>query len=118
MNTKSKTLGEVIRELRDKKDMSLRELATKVEVSAPFLSDVEYGRRYPSDAKLERLAEVLGTSLSELKKYDHREVYASIKRLIQSDPTVGLAFRTTAEQLKSGQLTADAFLKQATSKKK
>lgn len=117
MISKSKTLGEVIRELRDTKDLSLRDLAGKIEVSAPFLSDVEHGRRYPSDAKLEKIAEVLGISFSELKKYDNREVYADIKRLIQSDPTVGLAFRTTAEHLKSGRLTADAFLKQATSSK-
>ena len=42
-----KTLGERIRELREERDLSLRELAGKIGVSAAFMSDVELNRRYP-----------------------------------------------------------------------
>ena len=47
-----KTLGQRIRELREEKDFSLRELAKKSGVTAPFLSDIELGRRYPSEKVL------------------------------------------------------------------
>jgi transcriptional regulator with XRE-family HTH domain len=38
-------LGQAIREAREKKGISLRELARRLDVSAPYISDVEHGRR-------------------------------------------------------------------------
>jgi transcriptional regulator with XRE-family HTH domain len=67
-----KTLGDRIRELREQQDFSVRELAKKLNVSAPFLSDVELGRRHPSEDVLERLASELETTTEELKKFDAR----------------------------------------------
>ena len=52
------TLGQKIRELRERKGMSLRVLATKAEVSAPFLSDLEHGRR--GTEQLDKIAKALG----------------------------------------------------------
>ena len=44
----------------------MRELARKLDVSAPFLSDVEKNRRAPlTPERLERLAEVLSLSAAE-----------------------------------------------------
>jgi transcriptional regulator with XRE-family HTH domain len=57
-----KTLGEYLRELREQRDLSVRELAKRLDVSAPFLSDVELGRRHPSGEVLERLAALLKTT--------------------------------------------------------
>jgi transcriptional regulator with XRE-family HTH domain len=48
------SLGQRIRELRDKADLSLRELAKKIGISSPFLSDIELGRR--SGQRLSQLA--------------------------------------------------------------
>lgn len=88
-----KTLGQRIRELRDEKDLSLRELAKKVDVSAAFLSDIELGRRYPSDKILSCIAHALGTSLEDLRSYDTRPPIDDLKRLASSDPRYGFAFR-------------------------
>jgi transcriptional regulator with XRE-family HTH domain len=38
------SLGQRIRELRDKADLSLRGLAMRIGISAPFLSDIELGK--------------------------------------------------------------------------
>lgn len=38
-------VGDAIREARERKRITLRALATAIKVSAPFLSDVEHGRR-------------------------------------------------------------------------
>ena len=92
-----KTLGEQIRELREQRDFSVRELAKKLEVSAAFLSDVELGRRYPSDDVLKRLASKLGTQVDELKKYDSRAPVQELKRMAASDPAMGFALRRVVD---------------------
>jgi transcriptional regulator with XRE-family HTH domain len=87
------TLGERIRQLRDERDMSLRELAKLVGLSAAFLSDVELSRRYPSDKHLAALAKVLATSVEDLKQYDTRPPISDIRRMTISNPEFGFAFR-------------------------
>jgi transcriptional regulator with XRE-family HTH domain len=64
------TLGEAVRYLRDRKGFSLRQLAAKVGVSAPFLSDLERNRR--STEKLEELANALDVPPSLLQQFDGR----------------------------------------------
>ena len=104
------SLGQRLRELRDKADLSLRELAKRIGVSAPFLSDIELGRRFPSAEILGKLARALKVPLEELKKYDNREPIAELKRLMDSDPKLGFAFRTAVEKVKSGELTAEDII--------
>jgi transcriptional regulator with XRE-family HTH domain len=108
------SLGQRLRELRDRADLSLRELAKRIGISSPFLSDIELGRRFPSEQILEKLAAALNVSLAELKKYDNREPIADLKRLMDSDPKLGFAFRTAVEKLKSGELTADDIIARLT----
>lgn len=88
-----KTLGQHIRELRDQKDLSLRELATKISCSAAFLSDVELGKRHPSDKVLAKIADILNIKISELKKHDVRPDVEDFKRMSQIDPQYAFAFR-------------------------
>jgi transcriptional regulator with XRE-family HTH domain len=99
-------LGELIRDLRGRANLSLRELAKTVEVSAPFLSDVELGRRYPSDEVLIRVAKALKVPVDQLKQHDHREAVSDLKRLIHGNPDLGSAFRTVIDRVKDGKITA------------
>jgi len=64
------TLGEAIRLLRTGQRMTLRALADKIGVSAPFLSDLEHGRRQTN--QYDALAAALGVSVDELRKLDGR----------------------------------------------
>jgi transcriptional regulator with XRE-family HTH domain len=93
-----KTLGERIRELREKRDLSVRELAKKIGVSAPFLSDVELGRRHPSDDVLKSIAAILETSFEELHKHDSRPPVQELRRMAASDPAMGFALRQVVDQ--------------------
>src|ERR1700751_3330389 len=104
------SLGQRLHELRDKADLSLRELSKKVGISGPFLSDIELGRRFPSEEILAKLASALNVSLEELKQYDNREPIADLKRLMDSNPKLGFAFRTAVEKVKSGELTAEDII--------
>lgn len=78
--------------------MSLREFARRLGVSAPFWSDVELGRRYPSDDTLRHAAKLLGESSDELKQYDTRPPVEDLKRLSREDPAYGFAFRQMIDQ--------------------
>jgi transcriptional regulator with XRE-family HTH domain len=93
-----KTLGQFIREKRDELDLSLRELARRIDVSAAFLSDIELGRRYPSDDVMEELCRVLKVSRRELDSYDPRPPVEDLKRLSELNPKYGIAFRTIVDQ--------------------
>lgn len=97
----AKTFGERIRELRDERDLSLREFGEKLgekmhspkAFSAAFLSDVELGRRFPSPELLEQMAHVLRTTVEDLKSYDTRPPVEELKKLTSENPAYGLAFR-------------------------
>lgn len=113
-----KTLGQRIRELREEKDYSLRELAKKLGVSAAFLSDVELGRRYPSDKVFASIALILDTKLEDLRQYDTRPTIEDLKRLTSSDPLYGVAFRKVIDGKISPQDLIDLAEKKSQRKKK
>jgi transcriptional regulator with XRE-family HTH domain len=90
----TKTFGNRIRELRKEKELSLREFGKALGgVSAAFLSDIELGRRYPSDEVLEQMARVLDIDIEELRSHDSRPPLEDIRRLAESNPAYGAAFR-------------------------
>lgn len=93
-----KTLGERLRELREQQDISVRELARKLGVSPPFWSDVELGRRHPSDEVLGKAAKLLGTPFDELKKHDARPPVQELKRIAAANPAMGFALRQVVDE--------------------
>ena len=101
------TLGQRLRELRERVGLSLREVAKAAKVSAPFLSDVELGRRFPTNETLALIAQKIGASANDLKKHDHRSALADLKRLAENSPSLGAALRALVEQVQAGNLTPD-----------
>jgi DNA-binding XRE family transcriptional regulator len=63
-----KKLGENLRKLRLKKDMSQGDLATALNVDRAYISNIENGRMNPTLSTLEKIANSLGISSSELLK--------------------------------------------------
>jgi transcriptional regulator with XRE-family HTH domain len=110
-----KTMGQRIRELRDTADLSLRECAAKLEISPAFLSDIELGRRYPSERVLTSIAKLLRTSPDDLLQYDTRPPVEELRRRAAENPTLGVLLRSIADGKVS---TEDAakFLKRKTDK--
>jgi transcriptional regulator with XRE-family HTH domain len=103
------TLGAFIRRVRDEQDMSLREFARNIGCTPPFVSDIEHGRRYPSDEVLAEIARVLAVPQEELRKRDMRAPIEDIKRVTQSDPKFAMAFRTVIDK----KISAEELLKWA-----
>lgn len=108
-----KTLGERIRERREELDLSLREFSKQLGCSAPFISDVELGRRFPSDEMLTNISKVLKVSLDELREYDQRAPLDEIRRITELDPKFAYAFRTLVEK----QVSPEEIIKLASGKR-
>jgi len=98
---KTTNFGEYLKQMREEKQISLRELARRLEVSAPFLSDVENNRRAPlTEERLATLADVL--NLSEAEKAEMYDIVGHQKGLLAPDlnpyvndrPYVNAALRT------------------------
>jgi transcriptional regulator with XRE-family HTH domain len=93
--------GAEIKRLRLKAGISLRAFATRIRISAPHQSDIENGRRLPSDKVLRATAHVLkdqGTSYEALKALDAR-LDPEIESWTQNNPLAGEVLR---EVRKSG----------------
>ena len=102
------TLGDRLRQLRETKDLSLRELAKQLgDVTAAHLSDIEFGRRFPSDDLLRKLAGFFKVEEKKLQALDTRPPVDELKRMALGDPVLGLALR----KLASKEITAEDLLK-------
>jgi len=101
------SMGQRLREMRERAGLSLREVAKAAKISAPFLSDVELGRRFPTNETLALIAQKLRVSADEIKKHDHRSALADLKRLAEGSPSLGAALRALIDQVQSGNLTPD-----------
>ena len=102
-----------MRRRRDELDLSLREFAKRLDCSAAFISDIELGRRHPSEKVLTEIARVLNAKLEDLQAMDVRAPIDDIKRLTQNDPRFALAFRTMIDK----KVSADELLQLANQKK-
>jgi transcriptional regulator with XRE-family HTH domain len=107
------SLGPFMRRRRDELDISLREFAKRLDCSAAFISDIELGRRHPSERVLAEIARVLDVKLEKLQAMDERAPIDDIKRLTQNDPRYALAFRTMIDQ----KVSAEELLALANQKK-
>ena len=63
-----KKLGENLRKLRLKKNLSQGDLAKALDVDRAYISNIENGRMNPTLSTLEKIAKALGISSSELLK--------------------------------------------------
>ena len=61
-----KKLGENLRKLRLKKNMSQVDLANALSVDRAYISNIENGRMNPTLSTLEKIAGALGISIKEL----------------------------------------------------
>ena len=95
------TIGEKLKKSRNDKGMSLRELATKVELSASFLSQIEQGKASPSIENLKKIAHTIDVRVAyliedeeddirniEFETFRSRGSHSGIIRVYQKDAKV------------------------------
>lgn len=107
-NERSTTLGETIREKRLQVDISLRELAKRLDITPSYLSDIENDRRVPAEEVLKDIAKALELSYDVLMGLAGR-FGETVERYLKRQPTAGVLFRKIA----SANLSRDALEKLA-----
>jgi transcriptional regulator with XRE-family HTH domain len=100
------TLGSRIRELRQARGYSMRELTSRSKLkSVAFIADLERGFRNPSPEVLANLAVGLGVPLDDLRSHDRRAPLHEIAKLAEKDAAWASAFRAVVDAANSGKLT-------------
>lgn len=66
MNENEMAFGKFIEERRKALDITLRGFAAELDIAPAYMSDIEKGRRYPPDKKLDDIARIL--KLDETEK--------------------------------------------------
>ena len=68
MNIASEKLGQNIKRIRTKKKMSQGDIARALEVDRGYISNIENGKKNPTLATIQKLADALKVSADELLK--------------------------------------------------
>jgi transcriptional regulator with XRE-family HTH domain len=61
-----KSIGEIIRELREQKSLLLRQVAAEIEIDQALLSKIERNERMPTRDQIKRFAKFFGKDENEL----------------------------------------------------
>ena len=109
MNMNNQNFGEFLQTKREQQKITLRQLAEKLDLSAPFLSDVEKGRRNSLDMdRLVMLRQILNLSDEEyetmlnLAGKQRKTVAPDLPEYIMERDYVSAALRT-ARDLDAGE---------------
>ena len=102
---KEPNVGQVIRSLRDKKELSLRDLSELSGLSVNAISKIERGVNSPTVASLHQLASALEVHITDLFRQNINEVHVFVKTdeitLLESD---GLKIESLGSGLPNQQL--------------
>jgi transcriptional regulator with XRE-family HTH domain len=90
------SLGETIRQRRISQDITLRELARRLDLTPSYLSDIENDRRVPAEDVLARIAGLLDLSFDELMGLAGR-FGDSVERYLKRNPAAGVLFRRISQ---------------------
>lgn len=112
------TFGELLKELRLRHNLSIREAARKAGISAPYFSDMERGRKSaPSREVLTRIVQVLNLDKNEAEElYDcagksQNTIPYDLPEYIMDRDYVAAALRT-AKDLNAGKEQWEKFVEE------
>lgn len=91
------TLGDLIRETRLERDLTLRGLAKQLGITPSYLSDIENDRRVPSEEVLRSLSDQLGLDFDALMARAFR-FGEEVERYLRRHPAAGALFRKITER--------------------
>ena len=103
-NLSNKSLGDVVREARASKGLSLRQLALHLNKTPSYLSDIENDRRVPAEDLLRQIARVFSLDFDDLMARGGRFGEDTV-RYVMKTPAAGSLFRRVTEHnLQEGDL--------------
>ncbi len=96
------TLGEYIRNLRNKRDIGVRELGRAVDVSGVHISSIEKDKNTPSPELLRKIAVILGADIDKLLSMAD-QVDPEVIDVIKGSPAAAPSFLRSAKGLTKAQ---------------
>ena len=96
------TLGEYIRNLRNKRDIGVRELGRKADVSGVHISSIEKDKNTPSPELLRKIAVILDTDVDKLQAMAN-QVNPDVIDVIKKSPSAVPSFLRSAKNLTKAQ---------------
>ena len=96
------TLGEYIRNLRNKRDIGVRELGRKADVSGVHISSIEKDKNTPSPELLRKIAVILDTDVDKLQAMAN-QVDPDVIDVIKKSPSAVPSFLRSAKGLTKAQ---------------
>jgi len=91
------TFGDRVRTARARKHLTLRDAAEQIGRSASFLSDIEHGRRMPSEDVLQDLARLLDLDPDDLMASSGR-LPTEVAEYLKTTPDAARLFRTLSSR--------------------
>ena len=82
-------VGKVIKIKRIEKDLKVKELASRVEITEQYMSNIEHGKRNPSLKLLKKLAKELGCSVYEFIEEQDKGMIEDEQRFQRNMDTKG-----------------------------
>ena len=96
------TLGEYIRNLRNKRDIGVRELGRKADVSGVHISSIEKNKNTPSPELLRKIAVILDADVDKLQAMAN-QVDPDVIDVIKRSPSAVPSFLRSAKGLTNAQ---------------
>lgn len=85
-------IGSRIKEIREQKGITQKEVCEKAKCTIASLSRYESGKRNPTFESVERIANALGVSISDLCGEERVEAYAIVTRIDNLGVNEGIVF--------------------------
>lgn len=85
------TFGNLLRELRYKKDIGIKKLATAIDVDYAYISRIENSKIKPSERVIERISKYFNYSKDELMLLGDK-IPEDIKEILRENPDEALSY--------------------------
>ena len=77
--------GLKVKQLRQEKQLSFQKLAKETGISVSYLNEIEKGKKFPKEEKIQELAKALDSSSAELTSLELTGPLAAVKELLRSN---------------------------------
>lgn len=117
-NQNSKIIfGLKLKQLRQEKNMSFKDLAKSAEMSVSYLNEIEKGKKYPKKDKIDALASALNVESDELTSLELKRGLAPVGELLRSNflnelplDLFGIELSKVAEIIANAPMRVGAFI--------
>jgi len=109
--------GLKLKQLRQEKELSFKDLAKSADMSVSYLNEIEKGKKYPKKDKIDALAEALNVDAEELISLEMKRGLAPVGELLRSNflnelplDLFGIELAKVAEIIANAPMRVGAFI--------